>query len=327
MNCDTNDEVSQRLVANQEGGCCPLCNANRIDDFLSAPDRFHLRPKAYRLRRCGVCTCAWTCEPPAPEEMGIHYDQEYHRAIAAAGEGNAATRWKKQRAMISRYKSGGALLDIGCSTGGFLSTMNRRSWALSGVEMNDETADRARERTGARIFVGDILDAPFDEGIFDVVTCFDVLEHVYRPRLVLATVMRWLKPGGVFYVMLPNIDSWEARMFGSFWFGLELPRHLFHFSPQSLRRTLAAVGFQELSVATDPVSYAGHSIGFVYSSLRTLIGLPSRSLSEYREPSFFWRAVRKGFRVAVIKPFGHIASWHDGGASIHGMFRKPSSLT
>src|ERR1035438_10453930 len=70
---------------------------------------------------------------------------------------------------------------------------------------------------------------------FDVITCFDVLEHLYEPRKVMARVGEWLKPGGIFYVLVPNVDSAEARAFGSYWHGLELPRHLFHYSPASLK--------------------------------------------------------------------------------------------
>ena len=76
--------------------------------------------------------------------------------------------------------------------------------------------------------------APFQPNTFDAITCFDVLEHMHHPREVLVKVREWLKPGGVFYTFLPNIDSAESRIFRSYWCGLELPRHLYHFSPSSL---------------------------------------------------------------------------------------------
>ncbi len=77
--------------------------------------------------------------------------------------------------------------------------------------MEESTAERARATTGADVFVGDVVAAPFLRESFDVITCFDVLEHVYSPREFLAKVLEWLKPGGIFYAMMPNIDSWEAR--------------------------------------------------------------------------------------------------------------------
>ena len=61
--------------------------------------------------------------------------------------------------------------------------------------------------------MGDILEAPFPPESFDVITCFDVLEHLYEPRQVMTQGGKWLKPGGIFYVLVPNIDSAEARVF------------------------------------------------------------------------------------------------------------------
>ena len=91
---------------------------------------------------------------------------------------------------------------------------------------------------------------------FDVITCFDVLEHLYEPRRVMAKVGEWLKPGGIFYVLVPNVDAAEARVFGSYWHGLELPRHLFHYSPASLK-FLAELGGAPGSFARNPAESRG----------------------------------------------------------------------
>ena len=98
---------------------------------------------------------------------------------------------------------------------------------------------------------------------FDVITCFDVLEHLYDPRRVMAKVGEWLKPGGVFYVLVPNADSAEARVFGSYWHGLELPRHLFHYSPAALKFLAKATGLREVSLETRRNSAVGTSLRYV----------------------------------------------------------------
>jgi 2-polyprenyl-3-methyl-5-hydroxy-6-metoxy-1,4-benzoquinol methylase len=105
--------------------------------------------------------------------------------------------------------------------------------------MEASTAEKARARTGASVFVGDAVAAPYLPNTFDVITSFDLLEHVYSPREFLTKVFEWLKPGGIYYAMMPNIASWEARLFRTYW-RAELPRHLFHFSPDSLRYLAAA---------------------------------------------------------------------------------------
>src|SRR5277367_4035615 len=81
---------------------CPLCGGNLASHFLSAPDRFHWRRDEYPLLRCSTCSYVWLACPPKPEEMPLHYDEDYHRAIMAAGEKSAASRWGAQRELISR---------------------------------------------------------------------------------------------------------------------------------------------------------------------------------------------------------------------------------
>jgi len=306
---------------------CPLCESSQVSEFLSAPDRFHRRHVLYQLMRCASCSCVWLKDPPKPEEMGPHYDEEYHKAITAAGEGSASIRWKRQRETISKHKSGGAILDIGCSSGGFLSTMQGPSWKLHGIEMEESTAERARKITGAEVFVGEALDAPFAPESFDVVTTFDVLEHVYQPPKFLAKISEWLKPGGIYYTMLPNIESWEARMLGSYWYGLELPRHLFHFSPQSLSKVMASLGFIDVSIKTMPTSYLERSAHYLNMAVLEKLGASPawlKSLDSEKRPSIPERAVRKALRLSAVIPFGRMASAAGSGASMEAVFAKPA---
>jgi 2-polyprenyl-3-methyl-5-hydroxy-6-metoxy-1,4-benzoquinol methylase len=302
---------------------CPLCGSGEVSDFLLAPDRFHMRPELYDLTRCSSCSCVWLASPPTPQEMSRHYDEDYHEAITKAGEGDAEIRWKGSRELIARHKIGGSILDIGCSSGGFLSTMKSPAWKLYGIEMESSTAERARKNTGAEVFTGDAMDALFAPESFDVVTTFDVLEHVYQPQQFLTKIKQWLKPGGIYYTMLPNIDSWEARMLGSYWYGLELPRHLFHFSPKSLAKLMKSLGLVEVSIKTNQASYLEYSAGYVCGSLVQKLGGSPTPLAKAVRPSLPFRAFRKALRLSVLAPFGKIASVAGSGASMEAVFAKP----
>src|SRR5208337_2096892 len=226
---------------------CPVCGYTGAWEWLKAPDRFHGRRQLYTLVRCSNCALVWLSPPPRPEEMGEHYTDAYHQLISGAGE-TATYRWQDRRAALIQYRQGGSLLDLGCSSGSFLEFIKGEPWKLYGIEMSADCAKVAGEKSGAQVFVGDIVEAPFPPESFDVITCFDVLEHLYEPRQVMARVKEWLKPGGIFYVLVPNIDSAEARVFGSYWCGLELPRHLFYYSPASLRYLANSVGLREISL-------------------------------------------------------------------------------
>jgi len=311
-------------VENKKALSCPLCSKDEIQKLLEAPDRFHLRSERYSLMRCRYCNCVWTIEPPSSSEMWQHYTEDYHKAIMSAGEGSAADRWKDQVQRISSEKRSGSILDLGCSSGGFLSTMPKDRWKLFGIEMEESTAERARTSTGAEVFVGDIVDAPFAAGSFDVITCFDVLEHIYDPQRFLRKVHEWLKPGGIYYAMLPNIDSWESHLFGTYWFGLELPRHLFHFSPHSLRYVLKALNFEEVSLTTPPISYIERSSGYVFSGVAEAVGFSPTSQAKGRSRSFGWRLVRKAGRTMLINPFAQVAAIAGAGPCLEAVFRKPA---
>lgn len=291
-----------------------------MSGFLKAPDRFHWRPEIYQLERCEGCSYVWLVGPPTLKEMPFHYGKDYHRGVTAAGE--APGRWERHRRVILQLKQGGMLLDIGCSSGGFLSTMMGSSWTLFGIEMEASTAIQARAKTDADISIGDVLNAPFASASFDVITCFDVLEHVYDPRAFLERVVDWLKPGGVFFTILPNIDSWESRLFRSYWYGLELPRHISHFSPRSLRHLMTSVGLREISIKTWPTTYVEQSLDYLRSALLQKLGIsPSPSANEGQR-GIPQRAMRKLLRVCLMNPSGRIAAAVGEGASMEAILTK-----
>jgi len=254
--------------------------------------------------------------------MNGHYGEDYDRSVAVAGED--PDRWSGRRDTILRMRPGGAILDLGCSSGGFLAAMKRPAWKLFGIEMSEQVAKVARERSGADVFVGDIKDAPYGAGEFDVVTCFHVLEHLDRPAEVLRCVHDWLKPGGMFYMMVPNIESGGARIFRSYWYALELPRHLTHFSPGSLRHMARSVGFEELSLTTHRELFFENSVRYIFDALLGKAGIRRTPLACRNSPSLPWRAARKLFRLTILPGLTWLASLAGDGESIHAIFQKPS---
>jgi SAM-dependent methyltransferase len=188
--------------------------------------------------------------------------------------------------------------------------------------MSAAVAERASARTGAEVFVGDILNAPFPRESFDVITCFDVLEHLYEPLQVMTKVREWLKPGGIFYVQVPNVDSAEARVFGSYWHGLELPRHLFHYSPGSLKFLAKSAGMREVSLETRRNPAVGTSLRYVFDDVFGAVGIRRKPVAYRGEPGLPWKAARKLVRVTVLRGLLAMAPLLGGGESIHAIFRK-----
>lgn len=300
---------------------CPVCEATGAKVWLRGPDRLHGRREEYTLMRCDACALVWLSNPPEPAEMHLHYTDAYHKLISAGGE-NSPKRWKLRRQTLLQHKQSGALLDLGCSSGSFLEFMRGGPWELYGVEMSAEGARIAEARSRATVFAGDVLDAPFPSESFDVITCFDVLEHLYHPRQVLTRVAEWLRPGGIFYVLVPNVDSAEGRVFGSYWHGLELPRHLFHYSPASLRFLAKSVGLHEVSLETRRNPAVGTSLHYVWDDVFGTIGIRRTPVVYRGEASLPWRVGRKVVRLTALRALLALAPLVGGGESIHAVLRK-----
>lgn len=308
-------------LRNSDLGPCPVCGASGAYSWLQAPDRFHGRWNQYTLARCPDCSLVWLANAPQPSEMHAHYTDAYDRLISESGEKSTA-RWDFRVEAVEQMKDAGALLDLGCSSGAFLNLLDKSRWDLYGIEMSQESAKGAAARTGAKVFAGDILDVRFPPKSFDVITCFDVLEHLYEPRRILGRVTEWLKPGGVFYVLVPNIDSAEGRVFRSYWHGLELPRHLFHYSPASLKFLAESAGLTEVSLETRRNPAVGTSLRYVWDDVFRSIGIHKTPVAYRREPRLPWKAARKIVRLTLLRALLAMAPLAGGGESIHAIFRK-----
>jgi SAM-dependent methyltransferase len=300
---------------------CPVCGKDGALDWLVAPDRFHGRREKYTLVRCSHCSLVWLSDPPEPQEMGQHYTDAYDKLISAAGQ-NSPNRWRDRNAAIAPFAQSGALLDLGCSSGAFLSTLRGKNWDLFGIEMSAASAHLARSNSGAAVYVGDILDAEYPAESFDVITCFDVFEHLYEPRRVMACIAKWLKPGGIFYVLVPNIDSAEARVFGTYWHGLELPRHLFHYSPRSLQVLAESAGLRQVKLETRRNPAVGTSLRYVLDDVFCFVGVRRTPAAYQGEANLPWKAGRKLARMTILRALLAVAPLAGQGESIHAIFRK-----
>ena len=153
----------------------------------------------------------------------------------------------KRCRLVTRHVRGGRLLDVGCATGDFLSEMWRQpGWLVLGIEPSPAAGRYAHDQVGLTVVAGTLNDAAFADASFDAVTMWDVLEHVYRPREVIAEAARILRPGGVLVVNHPNTESIDRRLFTRLWVGYELPRHLYLYPPEMLRRLMAEHGLREV---------------------------------------------------------------------------------
>lgn len=174
-------------------------------------------------------------------------------------------------------------LDIGCGNGALLARLAELGWETWGIEPDEDAAAAAERAVGlpGRIMRGLAEDASYPACFFDLVTLTHSLEHLDEPLLVLTRVRQWLRPGGLLRVRVPNAASLEARLFGRFWHGLDVPRHRHHFSPATLTLLLTQSGFvvRQCLPEAQAALLAGSLVALVQAvSRRSLPARPARVL-------------------------------------------------
>lgn len=125
------------------------------------------------------------------------------------------------------------LLDIGCGTGDFLQLAGGTKWKIAGIEPNEKARALANIKTKDAVFDVDQLQK-WDSNIFDVITLWHVLEHLPKLKAYVSILKSLLKPDGVMIIAVPNYKSFDASHYKEFWAAYDVPRHLWHFSQNSI---------------------------------------------------------------------------------------------
>ncbi|MBN1139594.1 MAG: class I SAM-dependent methyltransferase, partial [Anaerolineae bacterium] len=208
---------------------CNLCGLDDSAPLFAGRDRLLGGEETFYWVRCRRCGLIYLNPRPSLAEMARYYPADYEPFVrqerAGGGVGYRLAIAKKRR-IASHGLEPGRLLDIGCGSGDFLLGMQERGWQVFGLDISPEAAALARQN-GLDVFGGHLLEAPYQEHSFDLVTMWDVLEHLHDPAAYLVRVAQLLKPGGRFVVTLPNPHSVDFRLFGPVWTGLDVPRHLY----------------------------------------------------------------------------------------------------
>ncbi|HAX61177.1 MAG TPA: hypothetical protein DCX95_01260 [Elusimicrobia bacterium] len=146
------------------------------------------------------------------------------------------------------YKKNGKILDLGCSTGFYLTRLKELGWETFGVEINPDAAQWGKEKLKLNIFNGTLESAKFPSDYFDAITLWHTLEHVPYPMNTLKEIYRILKKDGIIIVGVPNVDTIERKIFGKWWWAWEVPRHFYHYSPETLSNFLKKNNFNVMKI-------------------------------------------------------------------------------
>ncbi len=177
------------------------------------------------------------------------------------------------------------LLDLGCATGIFAGAAQAAGWQAHGLEPSAWAIRQARQRFPAVAFSqGKIEDAVFSPGSFDVITLWDVLEHVPEPALTLKKIHPWLAEDGWLLINVPDIASLPARLMGKHWV-LMLREHLWYFSPATLEKLLEQCGYQMIETRANTVWF---SLGNIFRRLAQYSAKPAGKRPPGRRKGAGW---------------------------------------
>lgn len=231
---------------------CVLCQNKQFIPLYEGQDRLQLVPGSFQIVKCADCGLITILPRLSAEEISAYYPDDYVCYYdAIEDEKNWLRRMDRQRGRDRRCKvivdvarQPGRILDVGCATGIFLSGMQKYGWECYGVEPSEYAASYARKKFGLNIFRGFLEESGWPDNYFDVVTLWDVLEHISDPANALDEINRILKPGGLLVTTMPNADSWERHWFGKYWSGWEVPRHYQAFTPETASRLFSLHHFE-----------------------------------------------------------------------------------
>lgn len=236
---------------------CPVCRIAVDGPSFWATDRLYGLGGRFRYVQCGRCGLLFMNPQVAPEDIGLLYPDNYGPHLGAAGtppEGPPShlgriKRWLQNARLDSEVEAAlgptSRVLDVGCGAGDFLNTVRQRTGAqVQGLDLSPNAAIRAREQYGISVECGPIESAPFEPASFDVITAWWYFEHVSDPAMTLASIARLLKPTGTFVCGVPNSRSLNAGLFREAWYHLDCPRHLYLWTPSSIRTILERAGFR-----------------------------------------------------------------------------------
>jgi SAM-dependent methyltransferase len=266
--------------------CC-LCGQPGQPLYQGTKDWLYGIPGEWNFSSCPNpdCGLVWLDPMPLEEDIGKAYQTYFthrqsmgarNRFVQFVKAGYLARRYGYRRSEIGKLQKAcgliaylalfrrtgldylvaflsalprGRFLDLGCGDGQLVEFMQNQGWQAEGLDFDPAAIENAARR-GLRVDVGTLQSKRYPDNSFEAIVMSHFVEHVHEPLQLLSECRRILKPGGRLLILTPNAGGWGRRKFAHCWRGLEPPRHLHLFSPQSLRRLLTMAGFKKMTVTT-----------------------------------------------------------------------------
>ncbi len=264
-----------------DANTCLICGSreqtvlHECSDYLSSGETFS-------IGECTQCGFRFTLSPPSELKIGDYYLSEDYISHSDTKRGLTERLYHLARRIMLRKKlrlvnrvnglNKGVLLDIGCGTGYFPSYMKEHGWQATGIEINEKARNYAISKFGLNVISPEEVDS-IQTNSFDCITLWHVMEHFHNPELWFSTIDKMLKKEGKCIIALPNSASSDAKWFKKYWAAWDVPRHLWHFSPDSFRKFADRCGYE--ITETYGMPFDGFYISILsYKNKKSMLALP-----------------------------------------------------
>ena len=234
------------MIATQDGvvtRSCPACSSSNA--------RTRGRKNDFDILACRSCGTLYTATLPNAA-TSQDYDAYYGVENLSVPE-FINRRLDEIIGTFSHYRKTNRLLDIGCGAGSLLQAAARAGWNAVGVEISFPAVEHVTA-AGFEAFCGELAEARFPDGHFDVVTASELLEHVPEPAPLVREIARILRPGGLWWATTPHSNGASGQLLKLDWSVVSPPEHLHLFSSSGLRHLLLNQGFQHVRIKTEGVN-------------------------------------------------------------------------
>src|SRR5690606_17862320 len=267
---------------------CPICGGVRLSHHLDTRD-YHVTQETFTLRRCEDCGLILTTPRPDNNRLMEYYSSADYISHTSTGTNLVNQAYllarkytlRQKLNLVAKFAAKDKLLDFGCGTGEFLKHAQAQQWDTYGVE----PAEKARRAAQAELrhIYPDITSIPSHD--LQAITLWHVLEHVPQLNETLAQLKERLGEAGTIFIAVPNVNSYDSHYYAQHWAGLDVPRHLWHFSRPNMTRLLQNHKFN--LVQTLPMKLDAYYV--------SLLSEKYRLDNKLSIPAAF-KAVRSGFR-------------------------------
>lgn len=289
---------------------CPLCSGTRSDVLRRIAVSHPVAGGTYHLHRCRACELVHLTPRLEDATLATLYGEEFYFPEESAFSGIAeivkALIQDARRQVVEKRAPLGRLLDVGSGDGAFVHHMASHGWDATGLDFSPAASELATRRgLRGRYLMGSLADHDLPLRSFDAVTMWQVLEHIGEPVATLGAVHALLKPGGLLVASVPNIEGLTATLTRERWWGLDVPRHLVHYTPATLRRVVSAAGLQvvdvrHFSLQYDPYALLHSSLDWAFTRRHFLSDLAKQQVAGAMGP------LEYGYNVAALAVLGPV---------------------